>query len=102
VDANLDGIPDEFLSAGQISAIDPNIKLTSRNDYLSVVAVRISLLLGTVDEFGGGPDNNVYDVGAERFCRTGLVAVPACTRTYAPDQRRRRVFQTTVAVRNFQ
>lgn len=102
VDANLDGVPDEFLSAGRISAVDPNIKLTSRNDYLSVVAVRISLLLATVDEFGGDPDNNVYDVGAERFCRTGLVAVPACTRTYAPDQRRRRVFQTTVAVRNFQ
>lgn len=102
VDANLDGVPDEFLSAGRISGTDPDIKLTSRNDYLSVVAVRISLLLATVDEFGGGPDDNVYDVGAERFCRTGLVAVPACTRTYAPDQRRRRVFQTTVAVRNFQ
>ena len=102
VDADLDGVPDEFLSAGRISPIDPDIKLTSRGDYLSVVAVRISLLLRTVDEFGGGPDDNIYDVGAERFCRTGLVAVPACTRTYAPDQYRRRVFQTTVAVRNFQ
>ena len=101
VDANLDGVPDEFLSAGGTSVIDPDIKLTSRNDYLSVVAVRISLLLATVDEFGGDPDNNVYDVGVMRFCRAGLAVVPACT-TYPPDQRRRRVFQTTVAVRNFQ
>lgn len=102
VDANLDGIPDEFISAGAISANDANIKLTTRNDYLSVVAVRVALLLQTVDEFGGAPDDNVYDVGAERLCRTGLVVAPACTRTYAPDNRRRRVFQTTVAVRNFQ
>lgn len=102
VDANQDGVPDEFLSAGATSATDPNIKLTTRNDYLGVVAVRIGLLLSTVDSFGNVPDDNVYDVGNERFCRTGLVAAPACTRTYAPDQRRRRVFQTTVAVRNFQ
>lgn len=121
VDANLDGLPDEFLSAGQTSAIDPNIKLTTRNDYLSVVAVRISLLLATVDEFGNhygdiGPpataaqeraspwDDRVFDVGAERFCRAGrpLAPDPACSRTFAPDRRQRRVFQTTVAVRNFQ
>jgi len=119
VDANRDGLPDEFLSAGQTSVVDANIKLTTRNDYLSVVAVRISLLLATVDEFGNlygdtgldaaadqaSPwDDRVYDVGAERFCRNGRPAAPdpACTRNFDPDRRQRRVFQTTVAVRNFQ
>ena len=108
MDSDQDGLPNEFLSAGATSTVDPSISLTTRNDYLSVVAVKISLLLATIDEFGNTLDNNVYDVGNERFCRdTSTVPItptpnPVCTRTYPPDNRRRRVFQTTIAVRNFQ
>jgi len=107
VDSDQDGLPNAFISAGE-SIADPNdntrtVELLDRNDYLSVVAVKIALLMTTVDAFGNTPDDQVYDVGDERFCRAGLVAVPACTRTFADDDfRRRRVFQTTVAVRNFQ
>lgn len=97
VDTNGDSIPDNFLSAGDAG-------LQTRNEWLSVVAVRISLLMSTIDEFGSDTDDNVYLVGNERICRTGLVPapVPACTITFAPDRRRRRVFQATVAVRNMQ
>lgn len=107
IDSDQDGSPNAFLSAGQTGVADPldatkTINLTTRNDYLAVVAVKISLLLGTIDEFGSTQDDNVYDVGNERFCRAGLVAAPVCTRTYPVDFRRRRVFQTTIAVRNFQ
>lgn len=107
VDSDQDGLPNEFLSAGATSTVDTSISLTTRNDYLSVVAIKVSLLLGTIDEFGNALDNNVYDVGNERFCRnTTSIAIvptpsPACTKTYPVDNRRRRVFQTTIAVRNF-
>ena len=76
-----------------------------RNDFLAVVAVKIALLMRTVDEFGDvipDPDTVVFDVGAERFCRPGVVTVPACNQALNTLRVRRRVFQTTVAVRNFQ
>jgi len=106
VDSDQDGQPNAFLSPGD-SIPDPadatrTVELLDRNDFLSVVAVKIAMLMVTVDEFGNVPEDLVYDVGEERFCRTGLVAAPVCTRTYPQDRRRRRVFQSTVAVRNFQ
>lgn len=106
VDSDQDGLPNAFLSAGD-SIPDPadptrTVELLDRNDFLSVVAVKIALLMRTVDEFGDVPDDIVYDVGEERFCRAGLVVVPACTVALSTLRVRRRVFQTTVAVRNFQ
>lgn len=106
VDSDQDGLPNAFISAGE-SIPDPadatrTVELLDRNDFLAVVAVKIALLMRTVDEFGDVPDDVVYDVGAERFCRAGVVAVPACNQALNDLRVRRRVFQTTVAVRNFQ
>jgi type IV pilus assembly protein PilW len=107
VDSDQDGAPNAFLSAGQTGVADPldatkTINLTTRNDYLAVVAVKVSLLLSTTEEHGATPDLKVYDVGNERVCSDGLVADPVCTLTYTADFHRRRVFQTTIAVRNVQ
>jgi len=95
IDADSDGVPDQFLSAGQAG-------LQTRNDWLSVISVQISLLMGTVDAISPVPDNNIYQVGNLRFCRNGIVPAPnpACDIALPDDKRRRRVFQTTVSVRN--
>lgn len=69
-------------------------------DFRDVIAVKVAMLLRTNDGLNKEPDNNVYEVGAERFCRDDLTVAPVCTRTYPPDNRRRRVFQTTIFVRN--
>jgi len=69
-------------------------------DFRDVIAVKVAMLLRTNDGLNREPDDNVYEVGTERFCRAGLVANPVCTRTYPADNRRRRVFQTTIFVRN--
>ncbi len=106
VDSDQDGLPNAFISAGE-SIPDPadptrTIELISRNDFLSVVAMKVALLMRTVDEFGDVPDDVVYDVGQERFCRNGVVSVPPRNQALNDLRVRRRVFQTTVAVRNFQ
>jgi len=95
VDANSDGIPDQFLAAGAAG-------LTTRNDWLSVISVRISLLMRTVDAISKAVDNNIYEVGDVRFCRNGIIPAPnpACDVTWAADKLRRRVFQTTISIRN--
>ena len=95
VDANGDSVPDQFLAAGAAG-------LTTRNDWLSVVSVRIALLMRTVDGIGRIVDDNIYQVGNVRFCRAGITPAPnpLCDVTWPTDNFRRRVFQTTVSVRN--
>jgi len=80
-----------------------------RHDGLAgLVSVKIALLMETVDEFRIDEPNrgehDVYDVLDERFCHPTAAAVATnnCTITLAADNRRRRVFTTTIAVRNFQ
>ena len=82
---------------------------SGRHDGLAgLVSVKIGLLMETVDEFRiDEPNrgaNDVYDVLDERFCHPVAAAVASnlCTVTLAADNRRRRVFTTTIAVRNFQ
>lgn len=87
VDTDSNGIPDQYLTAGAAG-------LTTRNDWLSVISVRIALLMETVDAISKLPDTNTYRVGDVTFCVAGCdVNLPA-------DNRRRRVFQTTVSIRN--
>ncbi len=95
IDADSDGVPEQFLAAGTAG-------LQTRNDWLSVISVRIALLMETVDAISRGTDDNVYDVGDVRFCRAGIVPTPnpVCTVALPSDGRRRRVFQTTVSIRN--
>ena len=95
IDSNNNGVPNQFLAAGAAG-------LTTRNHWLSVISVRVSLLMRTVDGIGQIVDNNVYEVGDVRYCRAGRTPVPtpACTVTWPTDNYRRRVFQTTISIRN--
>ncbi len=95
VDADSDGVPDQFLAAGAAG-------LTTRNDWLSVISVRIALLMRTVDGIGQLTDSNIYEVGDVRHCRAGIAPAPnpVCAVTWPTDNFRRRVFQTTISIRN--
>jgi len=58
-------------------------------NWANVVTVRVGLLMRTVDEYGPVVDETVYTVN-------GTAVDPV------DDRRRRRVFETTLAMRNLQ
>ncbi len=86
--------PEAYVSAG-----DP--ELDTPEEWRSVVSIRFGLLLRTVDEQGAEPDTRAYDLFSGRSfpSREECGKGPGCVDP--PDLRvRRRVFTTTVYLRN--
>ena len=83
VDTSGNGVPDSYVRSGDapLSTGDP------ASNWASIVSVRISILVRTVDQHGRDIDTNVYQVNN--------IAVGPLN-----DNRRRRVFTTTATVRN--
>jgi len=85
VDSDNDGVPNSFVQAG-VAPLDVDA------NWANVVAVRVAIVVRTIDEYGRADalnvDNNTYVVNDKA--------------AYDPvdDRRRRRVFTTTVMVRN--
>jgi len=67
----------------------------------NVVSIRVGLLLRTVDEYGTETDARRYDVNGTVVCPTGDTDA-SCTQFHPLDRRRRRVFETTLVIRNLQ
>ena len=89
VDTSGDRVPDRYIKAGAAG-------LTSATEWANVVSIRVGLLLGTLantlgdngsKEYGTRVDTSTYDVNGE-------------TVDPADERRERRVFVTTVTVRN--
>ena len=83
VDTSGNGVPDSYVRSGDapLSAADPAA------NWSNIVSVRIAILVRTVDQHGRDPDIIAHQVNDE--------LLPAFN-----DNRRRRVFTTTAAVRN--
>lgn len=103
VDLNQDGRPERYVAPG-------DAELDSPDDWRRVVGVRIGLLLRTA-EFDTGTERErgigAYDLFTGRAsrdlttCRQQTGNSPGCVAVENPDLRvRRRVFTTTVRVRN--
>ena len=75
VDTDADGYPNQYLKSDDVT------------DFANVVAVRISLLLHSLDEV-------VRDAGPQVYSYNGVDNITA------PDGRIRQVFSTTIALRN--
>ena len=86
VDTNADTIPDVYLPAGGTSGGNT---LTSTTDWGNVISVRIMLLVRTIDEnFNIDEDTNTYTL------------LDAAAYDPADEHLRRRVFSTTIQIRN--
>jgi type IV pilus assembly protein PilW len=71
-------------------------------NWVNVVSIRVGLLLRTVDEYGTQTDSRRYNVNGTVVCPTGDTDA-SCTAVRHPvDRRRRRVFETTIVIRNLQ
>ena len=79
-DTNGDTVPDVYLKAGEAG-------LTSAANWNSVINVRIAILVATIDEYGQIADDTARTVLDENIAAAG-------------DRRLRRVFRTTVNLRN--
>ena len=82
VDTNGNGTPDSYVRAG-----DAPLNAGSPGSWANVVSVRLSILVRTIDQHGREVDTGNYQVN-------NVVFNPV------DDRRRRRVFTTTVMVRN--
>ncbi len=80
VDTDGDRAPDAYRNAAAV---------TAGTDWPNVVTVRIGMLVRTVDEYGMDVDTATYAVNGFNF-------------DPVDDRRRRRVFTTTLALRNLQ
>ncbi len=86
VDTNSDSIPDVYLPAGGSSGGN---NLTSSANWSNVISVRISLLVRTINQnFNIDDDTNTYTL------------LDAAAYDPADENLRRRVFTTTVQIRN--
>lgn len=82
VDTDADSVPDSYLAAGAVG-------LTTSANWSSVISVRLSLLLRTINEnFNIDEDDNTYTL------------LDAAAYDPADEHLRRRVFTTTVQIRN--
>ena len=82
IDADQDGAPDSYVRAGS-GALD------EAAEWRTVVAVRVAMLLRTVDEYGNIEDERTYQLDDE-------------TAISPADNRQRRLFTVTAVVRNLQ
>ena len=80
VDNNGDKVPDTYLKAGAAG-------LQSDTEWQSVIAVRIAMLVRTLEEYGQDIDNQTYTLNDRVVGPLG-------------DRFKRRVFSTTVLLRN--
>lgn len=74
-------------TAGNDQIADTYATASGVTDWNNVVSVRVGLLMRTVDEFGVDEDRRTYNVNGTTINPTD-------------DRRRRRVFSTTVQIRN--
>ena len=82
-----DGVPNVYRRANAVV------------NWSKVVSVRIGILARTLDQKNTDVDNGNYDVDGD--CPSGALAGDPCYEVTAPGDRfRRRVFQTTVQLRN--
>ena len=89
-DTDGDGAPNGFVNA------------TAVTNWNNVVAVRVALLLATVDDIGfDAMANQRFLVAGTKFCSPDVTDAD-CDVALPNDRRRRRAFDTTVAVRNLQ
>lgn len=96
---NGDRAPDIYVNAAAVA------------NWANVVTVRIGMLMRTVDQYGGEEDignfdnadfdNARFDVAGTVVCMTTDTDA-TCDQFYENDRRRRRVFETTLAMRNLQ
>jgi type IV pilus assembly protein PilW len=84
VDSDNDGALDAYSTAAVVNAA---------SDWPNVVSVRVSLLLRTVDNFGLDTDTGTYDLA-------GSVATLGTRINPVDDRRLRKVFTSTVSLRN--
>jgi len=94
---NGDRAPDTYMDATAVE---------TGTQWPNVVTVRVGLLMRTVDAYGQEKDdtgflNDRFNVAGTVVCRTGDTD-PVCDQTYLNDRRRRRMFETTLAMRNLQ
>ena len=82
VDPDGDKVPDSYVPAGDTA-------LNSTDEWGSVIAVKIAMLVRTLDEYGQDLDTNDYQLNDFTF------ETPA-----AGDRFKRRIFNTTVLLRN--
>ena len=80
VDNNGDRVPDAYVPAGDAT-------LDSQTEWGSVIAVRIAMLVRTLEQYG-------QDIDAQQY-QLNDFTVPA-----ANDRFKRRLFNTTVLLRN--
>lgn len=92
LDTDGDDIIENFAPASAMAAAD----------WGAVIAVRFALLMRTVDEYGPATNpENRFQVADQVFCTAALAGDAACDQFLPDDRRSRRVYQTTVRVRNF-
>jgi type IV pilus assembly protein PilW len=97
VDTNGDRRPDVYLPAGHDD-------LNDESEWEQTVSVRMGLLLRTVDEYDSQVDNRAYDLFTGRSYPklADCAAAGSAGCVDPPDLRvRRRVFSTTVYLRNY-
>ncbi|MCP4042434.1 MAG: hypothetical protein GY731_10850 [Gammaproteobacteria bacterium] len=87
IDQDDNGIPEQYLNTAGITAIQ----------WASVVTLRIGLLMRTTDAYGTDPDTNLYNLYTGQ---KGCVAGSTGCVDPADLNVRRRVFTTTVHLRN--
>ena len=81
-DTTGNGVADTYLDADNVDTVADTV-----NEWSNVSTVRIGMLFNTVDEYGQATNDNTYAVNGQDFTAPG-------------DRRRRRLFTTTVLLRN--
>ncbi len=98
IDTTGDRIPDTYISAnGNNGGTD----LKTANGWNNVVSVRIGLLMASSEDIATDFDNNTYIVNGLTVCETGN-GNAACGAFHAIDRKRRKVFTSTILLRNLQ
>ncbi len=98
IDTTGDRIPDTYISA---NGSNGGTDLKTTNGWNNVVSVRVGLLMASSDEIATDFDNNTYVVNGLTVCETGNTNA-GCNAFHAVDRKRRKVFTSTILLRNLQ
>ena len=98
IDTTGDRIPDTYISANGNSG---GTDLKTANGWLNVVSVRVGLLMASSEAIATDFDNNTYVVNGLTVCETGNTNA-GCNAFHAIDRKRRKVFTSTILLRNLQ
>ncbi len=96
VDTTGDRIPDVYIRSFENSG---GIDLTTSNGWNNVISVRIGLLVRSTEEQAPETDDRDYNVNGLLVCEQGDTS-SACGAFHPVDRRRRRVFTSTILMRN--